>query len=181
MNMNKIIKLFLLLNNCFLASNITIEKCAIWNKISKCFRVSANNTHCYETKPNGTFCCSDTLNINDFSTDSEINLEKCIIYNEVEEKLFVLLMALLIYIVIGIIIKCYWCADNCVCGEQDDTEVLRLEDIQTSPMPIPKEGEESAQPLFGSGTASRAKVYGRQKRSRLGPPGQGSLHAGLHV
>ena len=60
-------------------------------------------------------------------------------------------MALLIYIVIGIIIKCYWCADNCACGEQDDTEVLRLEDIQTSPMPIPKVGEEP-QPLFGSGT-----------------------------
>ena len=156
MNMNQIIKFFLILNNCFLASNIKIEKSTNWNKISKCFRVSENNTHCYETKPNGTLCCRGTLNINDFSTDSEINLEKCIIYDEVEhniirEKLFVLLMALLIYFVIGIIIKCYWCTDNCACGEQDDTEVLRLEDIQTSPMPNPKEGEES-RPLFGSGT-----------------------------
>ena len=147
MNINQIIKLFLLLNNCFLASNITIEKCAIWNKISKCFRVSGNNTHCYETKPNGTFCCSDTLNINDFSTDSEINLEKCISYGEDGHKIFLhklfgLSMGLLICILIGVII-CYCRTHNCACGKQDGLVVLAVEEVPPSPTPIQKEYETS--------------------------------------
>ena len=141
MNRNQIIKLLLFLNNCFLVSNIKIEKCSFWNKISKCFRISGgNNTHCYETKLNGTFCCSDTLNFNDFSIieNSEIlNLEKCISYGEDEhdiflQKLFVLSVGLLICIVIGIII--FYCrTHNCACGKQDGLVVLAVEDVQTSP------------------------------------------------
>ena len=110
--MNQIIKPFLFLTFCFLASNcIKVEKCTLWNHISKCF------THCYETKPNGTYCCSDTLILNDFSTNdnSEVNFEKCVIYSEKNEhnffllRAFVLSMGLLISIPISITI-CFCCA-----------------------------------------------------------------------
>ena len=85
--MNQIIKPFLLLTHCFLALNcVKVEKCGLWNQISKCFRVSGNNTHCYETKPNGTYCCTDTLIFN----DSEINFENCVSYSDNEHNIFLL-------------------------------------------------------------------------------------------
>ena len=176
MNMNRIIKLFLLLNNCFLESNcIKIKKCAIWNKISKCFRVSGNNTHCYETTPNGTFCCSDTLKFND---DSEINFEKCISYSKHEhniflQKIFVLSVGLLICIVIGIII-CYCRTHNCACRKQDGLVVLAVEDIQIitplSPPCIQKEGDqESRSPTISPAFGSLLSVPGPSGRASRSP------------
>ena len=141
MNMNRIIEIYLLLNNCFLASNcIEIQKCAIWNKISKCFRVSRNNTHCYDTKSNGTFCCIDSLNFNDDTATanvSESNFEKCISYSENEHKIFkhkvfVLSIGLLICISISMII-CYCRTHYFACGKQDGLVVLAVEDTQISP------------------------------------------------
>ena len=139
--MYRIIELYLLLNNCFFASNcIEIEKCAIWNKISKCFRVSRNNTHCYDTKSNGTFCCNDSLNFNDNTATpnvSESNFEKCISYSENEHtiflhKVFVLSIGLLICIFISMII-CYCRTHYIACGKQDGLVVLAVEDTQISP------------------------------------------------
>ena len=109
MNINRIIKVFLLLNTCFLASKCKkIENCDIWNKVFKCFRVSGNNTYCYVTNPNNgtTFCCGDTLNFNNFEKN---NFENCISYsiedhNKFLQKLFVLSSVLLICIVIGMVI-----------------------------------------------------------------------------
>ena len=138
--MNQIIKPFLLLTHCFLALNcVKVEKCGLWNQISKCFRVSGNNTHCYETKPNGTYCCTDTLIFNDFFTDdnSEINFEKCVSYSENEHnifllKLFVLSIGLLICIFISMII-CYCHTHNFACGKQQDgLVVLAVKDTQMS-------------------------------------------------
>ena len=141
MDIDKIIELYLLLNNCFLASNgIEIEKCAIWNKISKCFRLSRNNTHCYETKPNGTYCCTEALVFNDFSMDdsSEINFEKCISYSESEHnkfvhKVFVLLMGLSFSIPIGIIICCCCTHKFDIKKQEDGLIVVAVENIPNSP------------------------------------------------
>ena len=169
--MNQIIKSFLLLNNCFLASNcIEIEKCAIWNKISKCLRVSENNTHCYETKHNGTFCCSDTLNFDD---DSEINFEKCISYSKEEhniflQKLFVLSVGLLICIFIIIIIS-YCRTHDCACGKQDGIVVLAVEDIPISPKHIQKEGKGSRSPTISPAFGSLLFVPGPSARSSRSP------------
>ena len=141
MDINKIIELYLLLNTCLLASNcIKIEKCAIWNKISKCFRLSRNNTHCYETKPNGTYCCTESLIFNDFYMDdnSEINFEKCISYSENEHnkfvhKVFVLLMGLSISIPIGIIICCCCTHQFDIEKQEDGLIVVAVENIPNSP------------------------------------------------
>ena len=131
--MNQIIKPFLLLTYCFLALNcIKVEKCGLWNQISKCFRVSGNNTHCYETKPNGTYCCSDTLIFN----DSEINFENCVSYSDNEHnifllKVFVLSIGLLICIFISMII--FYChTHNFACGKKDGLVVLAVKDTQMS-------------------------------------------------